>query len=103
MVNALVRSDPTISLLTDISERLTRIEERLGADSEPTERCWAPDEVAKRVDRAALTIREWARLDKIPSKRDSRGRRWIADEVAQLIFQYQGLPPEEELSSLSNP
>lgn len=63
----------------------------------------APAEISQKVDRAPLTVREWARLGKIPSEKDSRGRRWIADDVAHLIFRYQGLPPEEELASLSNP
>jgi hypothetical protein len=84
-------------------EQLDRVERRIGGEAVQEERWWTPAEVAQRVGRAALTVREWARLGKIPSKTDGRGRRWISDEVAQLIFRYQGLPPEEELSSLSKP
>jgi hypothetical protein len=100
---ALIVSEEAMALLVDMSDRMCRIENMLGAKAEPEERWWTPDEVAKKVERVPLTVREWARLGKIPSKKDSRGRRWISDGVAQLIFQYQGLPPEEELSSLSNP
>ncbi len=99
-----------VALLVDMSERIhqidgrtSRIEEMLQATSEADEKWWTPAEIARKVDRADLTVREWARLDKIPSKKDSRGRRWIASDVAELIFRYQGLPPEEALSSLSKP
>jgi len=95
--------DGALALLVEISQRVQRIEELLGSPSEPRERWWTPDEIARKVDRAALTVREWARLRKIPSKKDSRGRRWISDPVAQAIFRYQGLPPEEEFSALSKP
>jgi len=90
-----------LHVLADMSERLGRIEARLGADSQPEERWWTPDEVAKKVERAPLTVREWARLKKIPSRKDGRGRRWISDPVAKMIFRYQGLPPEEDLSLLA--
>ena len=91
-----------LALLLDMSERLQRIEGMLAGGSEAAEKRWTPNEIARKVDRAPLTVRKWARLKKIPSEKDSRGRRWIADDVAHLIFRYQGLPPEEELSSLSN-
>ena len=93
-------AEKILAILTTLSARMERIEAIVCGDEKPEDRWWSPEEVAKKVERAPLTVREWARLDKIPSKKDSRGRRWISDEVAQLIFRYQGLPPAEDLVSL---
>lgn len=95
------RTDGHDAVLAEVVERLRRIEEKLGTQVEPEERFWAPEEIARKVGRAPLTVREWARLKKIPSRKDSHGRRWISDQIARLIFRYQGLPPEEELVPLA--
>jgi streptogramin lyase len=87
-------------LVRQLSEQLDRIDRRLVAEAEPIEREWTPAEVAAQVGRAALTVREWARLGKIPSRTDSRGRRWISDATAQAIFRFRGLPPAEDLAAL---
>ncbi len=83
-----------------IGEQLDRIERCIRNEAEPIAREWTPAEIAGQVGRAALTVREWARLGKIPSRTDSRGRRWISDATAQLIFLRRGLPPEEELAGV---
>ena len=95
-----------VALLTGLSqeisrlgEQLGRIEKRLPGDAQPEERWWSPHEVASEVERTDLTVREWARKGRIPSRTDSRGRRWISDKVAKLIFRYQGLPPAEALAA----
>jgi hypothetical protein len=99
-------TEKVIALLTDLSqeflrlrEQLGRIEKKLAGGTEPEERWWSPHEIARVVERADLTIREWARKGQIPSRKDSRGRRWVSDKVAQLIFRYQGLPPAEGLAA----
>ncbi len=92
-----LNEEEVIGLLRELNARLDRLEQRIGQPAQDPKREWTPDELAKQVNRAAFTIREWCRLNRIPSRVDSKGRRWISDEIAQKVIAYGGLPAREEL------
>lgn len=79
------------ALMLPVIERLDRLESKQAAPK----REYTPDEVAKVVERAPFTVREWARLKRIKSRRDARGRVYIPHEEYERIVQYRGLPPAD--------
>jgi len=88
-----------LDLLHDMLQRLDRIERRMNEPPAPPKKEWSPDEIAKKIGRAPFTVREWCRLNRVPSRSDAKGRRWIADAIAQKIVAYGGLPPAEDLAA----
>jgi hypothetical protein len=92
-----MHDEKVLGLLQEVIEKLNRMEIRIGQPIAEPKHEWTPEELAKETGRKPFTVREWARNDRIPSRKDSRGRRWINDEIAQKIIAYGGLPPQDEL------
>jgi hypothetical protein len=92
-----MNEEKIVALLEGLGEKIDRLEQKIGQSPPESKREWTPDEIAKETGRTPYTVREWARTGKVPSRKDTRGRRWISDEIAQKIIAYGGLPPHDEI------
>ena len=87
--------------MTQIVERLHRIETRLDeffAQKKAIVKEWyTTDEVAKILDRAAWTVRQWCRLKRVNAKKRTCGRglsaEWVISHDELLRIQNEGLLP----------
>jgi hypothetical protein len=88
-----------IELLEEVKADVAFIKQRIGHPEPAPKREWSVNELTKEVDRTPFTIREWCRKGQIPSRADSKGRRWISDDIARKVIAYGGLPPKEEITA----
>ena len=94
-----MHEEKVLGLLQEVIEKLNGLEQKVGQPATEPKREWTPEELAKETGRKPYTVREWARTGRVPSRKDTRGRRWISDEIARKIVAYGGLPPQDELAA----
>lgn len=98
-INA-VMADAVVERLDEVLLRLIRVEATIQsiASQQPAKEWYTTDEVARILDRAPFTVREWCRHGRVrASKRDcGRGsaKEWIIDQQELRRIQNEGLLPE---------
>jgi hypothetical protein len=95
-----MNEEKLLGLLELLNEKLDRLEQKTVQPVAQSKREWTPDELAKETGRKPYTVREWTRLGRVPSRKDTRGRRWISDEIAKKIIAYGGLPPQDVFATV---
>ena len=91
-----MNEDKLMKLLEDLNAKMDIL---IGHPIPEPKKDWTPDDLAKETGRKPYTVREWARLGRVPSRKDTKGRVWITDEIARKIIAYGGLPPKESLTA----
>ncbi len=84
----------------DLAERLDRIEQILQAlvEQRTLKEWYTTAEVAKLLDKAEFTVREWCRLGRIQAKKKNCGRgvagEWIISHEELTRIRNEGLLPD---------
>jgi hypothetical protein len=84
----------------DLTARLDRIEQTLGllVQQRATKEWYSTGEVAKLLDKAEFTVREWCRLGKVKAEKKKSGRgvasEWIISHEELTRVRNEGLLPD---------
>ncbi len=91
--------DQVSVLLQGLLERLDRIEAHMQVDPRPQREYYSVEEAAELLGKAAFTVREWCRLERINARKRPSGRgrslEWMipAKEIQRIVD--QGLLPKD--------
>lgn len=87
-------------ILNDLTERLARIEQALDllVQQRTVKEWYSTAEVAKLLDKAEFTVREWCRLGRVSAEKKKCGRgvasEWIISHEELTRVRNEGLLPE---------
>jgi hypothetical protein len=78
-----------------VEEKLDRIEAMLITllERQAAKEFYEIEEFARLVNRAAFSVREWARNGRIRADKTLSGRRWVVTHAELLRYQKEGLLP----------